>query len=420
MWQMGFVLLWLAGTLPALSLWLQDERTPWTAMGAAWLAGCCAAAGGAFRDAWWAAPVGLLAGYGAHAAVCRLLRRSGTLAVLCAGAAGTAVWLPLYLAGAEIWQYGCLAAALMACLLASLAAGKPWEKGRLVSAEPYRTETGRYHLWVFLPLGIVPVAGAIAPLMPLAAPWQALALCAALAAVLAILLTMEELIRQYQTARLLNDVYDRWQTESRDYMNTIRAQRHDFNLHLHAISGLVNTGEYENCRDYVQKLVADAAAVNDIMPVSDAVVGSMLYNMREEARRKGSDITYEITYDMADVLCNGFECNKIIGNLLQNAIDALETPQDKARGIHARIFKRRGNTVVTVENRFTGDKTAIARVFEAGYSTKANHEGIGLSMVLRTVRHYGGRVYPEFENGLLRFVVNIPNRGYLDGEEESV
>ncbi len=89
-----------------------------------------------------------------------------------------------------------------------------------------------------------------------------------------------------------------------------------FNLHLHAISGLVNSGEYEKCNEYVQKLVADANTVNDIMSVSDAVVGSMLYNMREEARRCGSDIIYHITYDMEDILCNGFECNKIIGNLL--------------------------------------------------------------------------------------------------------
>ena len=193
-------------------------------------------------------------------------------------------------------------------------------------------------------------------------------------------------------------------------MNTIRSQRHDFNLHLHAISGLLGSGQYDQCGDYVRRLVAEANAVNDIMPVSDAVVGSMLYNMREEARRRGSDILYDITYDMADVLCNGFECNKIIGNLLQNAIDALRSPEDRACGIRLSIFKRRGNTVIICENRFTGDPDRIARVFEPGYSTKKGHEGIGLSMVLRTVRLYGGRVYPEFDDGIIRFVVNIPNK----------
>ena len=165
-------------------------------------------------------------------------------------------------------------------------------------------------------------------------------------------------------------------------------------------------------------MAAEAADVNDIMPVSDAVVGSMLYLMRQEARRKGTDITYKITYDMRDILCSGFECNKIIGNLLQNAIDAAVTPEDLAHGIHMAVFRRRGNTVITVENRFTGDRSLILRAFEVGYSTKKRHEGIGLSMVQRTVEQYGGRIYPEFEGDCIRFVVNIPNRVNLDGEEE--
>ena len=205
-----------------------------------------------------------------------------------------------------------------------------------------------------------------------------------------------------------------WQKESKDYMNLIRSQRHDFNFHLHALVGLVESGEYEECRCYLKKMAGEASDINDIMPVSDAVVGSMLYNMREEARKRGSDITYDITYDMQDILCNGFECNKIIGNLLQNAIDALDSPEDRKMGIQLSIFKRRGNTVITVENRFTGERARILRAFEAGYSTKRKHEGIGLSMVMRTVQRYGGRIYPEFEEERVRFIVNIPNKVRLE------
>ena len=247
--------------------------------------------------------------------------------------------------------------------------------------------------------------------------FEAAAHSIALFAVSALLLLLQDQVRQRLKAQFINRAFSQWQRESRDYMNTIRSQRHDFNLHLHAISGLISSGEYEECGKYVRKLVSDAAAVNDIMPVADAVVGSMLYNMREQARRKGSDIIYDITYDMEDVVCNGFECNKIIGNLLQNAIDALVSPEDIACGIHASIFKRRGYTVITVENRFTGNKDTIAKAFDAGYSTKSKHDGIGLSMVLRTVEQYAGRVYPEFEAEKIRFVVNIPNRLTLKKEE---
>ena len=209
-----------------------------------------------------------------------------------------------------------------------------------------------------------------------------------------------------------------WQRESREYMNTIRSQRHDFNLHVHALTGLMDSGDYEECRAYLHRMAAEAADVNDIMPVNDAVVGSMLYRMREKARSQGTDIIYRITYDMSDTLCSGFELNKIIGNLLQNAIDAVVTEEDKTYGIHMSLFRRRGNTVITVENRFVGDRSQIQRAFEVGYSTKKHHEGIGLSMVQRTLKLHGGRIYPEFEGDRLRFVVNIPNRIRLDGTDE--
>lgn len=219
---------------------------------------------------------------------------------------------------------------------------------------------------------------------------------------------IEQLRIMQNMAQLLYEA-ERRQKESGAYMNVIRSQRHDFNIHLHTINGLVHSGEYDKCEKYVSDLVSEANAINDIMPVSDAVIGSMLFNMREEARRRGSDIEYHITYDMHNIAMSGFECNKVIGNLLQNAIDALRTKEDKEARIKMKILKRRGNTVIIVENRFVGDYSEIAEAFMPGYSTKKDHDGIGLYMVKKTVERQGGRIYTELEGETLRFTVNIPN-----------
>jgi len=224
-------------------------------------------------------------------------------------------------------------------------------------------------------------------------------------------------LKKEETESLLKQA-DEWQRESRTYMNVIRSQRHDFNIHLHTISGLVRSENYGKCGEYVDGLVKEAAEINDIMPVSDAVVGSMLYNMREQARQKGSEIYYEITNDLSDVICSGFTLNKIIGNLLQNAIDALESEEDKAHGVIVKISRRAGYSVIMVENRYHGNPEDIAKAFEPGYSTKEKHEGIGLSMTRRSVELSEGTIYPEFTEDTIRFIVRLPNKVSFGYEED--
>ncbi len=411
MWKWCTAAVYLVSTLAFVTAWKQGKKQSLPSLCFAVIV--AVATGVAVSPVFWEGsfPAALLAGQAVYWGWAWLAHRRDAL-LPCAFISLSSImpWLPLCLSKAELWQYALLFAALLACLLLAIAGRFGRDRGSIAQAgDPDMAKPWR-HFWIYLPLAMLPLGiTALLTAADLTAA-NALMLSGTLFASLALLLALGEQIRRRQKAEALTDELSRWQRESRDYMNTIRSQRHDFNLHLHAISGLITGGDYEGCREYMQKLTSEAAAVNDIMPVSDPVVGAMLYNMREEARREGSDITYHITYDMGDIICNGFECNKIIGNLLKNAIEALQTPEDKAFGISMRIFKRRGNTVIAVENRFIGERDQIARVFEAGYSNKKNHEGIGLSMVLRTAARYGGRVYPEFEDDIIRFVVNIPNK----------
>lgn len=342
-------------------------------------------------------------------------KKSNGLFTFCFYICFDSAYLPFFFCDENIWSYAVYVTVLVFCVVISPLRGKYFEIG---FGEIYSGKGMRRRAAELLPgIILVPEALLIAALRS-----PDLISAGILNFVFLILLAIALWLRRETVLRMtlqeLNNAMNRWQYESRDYMNVIRSQRHDFNLHLHALSGLLNGGEYEKSAEYVKNLVAEANDINDIMPVNDAVVGSMLCNMREEARKKGSDIVYSITYDMADILCNGFECNKIIGNLLKNAIDAIQTEEDRKFGIRLSIFKRRGNTVIVSENRFTGDPNRIARVFEPGFSTKKGHEGIGLSMVLRTAEIYGGRVYPEFEDDVIRFVVNIPNRVNLTGRND--
>lgn len=326
-----------------------------------------------------------------------------------------AVLVPMELCARDMWMYGFIGLVLAVSLLYALVYDE-----KLGSAEWF-SDIYDENKAVYFGLALMPLAGLMTEIAvtAIAYPFS----YAESIVLLVIFLIIDALIiaLQRQLGRILRVMYEnesmaRWQKEARDYMNTIRSQRHDFNIHLHTIMGMIENEDYVNCKSYVKDMVQEASEVNDIMPVYDAVVGSMLYNMRNAARLKGTDIEYDIKYDMKNITCNAFECNKIIGNLIQNAIDAVNTKEELEYGIKVFIFKRHGNTVVSVSNLFDGDSERILRAFDMNYTTKKNHEGIGLSMIKRVLAKYYGRVYVEMDDRVVSFIVNIPNKITFDEE----
>ncbi|MCM1307289.1 MAG: GHKL domain-containing protein [Butyrivibrio sp.] len=326
-----------------------------------------------------------------------------------------AVLAPMKLCPENMWSYGAAALTLIGCLLYALVYG-----GRTGTAEWFSNIYDENRA-AYFGLALIPAAGLLlkAAVTAVAYPFsrfEPFVLIVVFLAVDALAFTLQRQIGRVRSVLYENESMARWQKESRDYMNTIRSQRHDFNIHLHTIVGMLENEDYESCKSYVKDMVQEASAVNDIMPVYDAVIGSMLYNMRRAARLKGTDIEYDIKYDMKNIICNAFECNKIIGNLIQNAIDAVNTEEELEYGIRVAVFKRHGSTVIKVSNLYDGDSDRIARAFDMNYTTKKNHDGIGLSMIKRTLKKYYGRIYAEMDERTVTFTVNIPNKITFDGE----
>jgi hypothetical protein len=319
--------------------------------------------------------------------------------------------LPIDMCVEDLWQWAVLAEAVGFCLLYVWMYNQSTEK---------RDEEWLEGLWqeqprIYAALALMPATGCLIQgliLMENTAHsiFGTILTCVLFCIILAGSLLLQRLLYNNYILTQLNQTMEQWQKEARDYMNTIRSQRHDFNIHLHTIDGMIENGEYGECQSYVSEMVTEAAAVNDIMPVYDAMIGSMLYKMRQSARQKGTDIVFDIKYDMKHVICNAFECNKVIGNLIQNAIDAIDSDDARAYGIKVDIFKRRGNTVIKVSNLFEGDPEQLTRAFEPEYSTKKKHEGIGLAMVKRTLKKYSGTIYVEWKEPVVTFIVNIPNK----------
>lgn len=219
--------------------------------------------------------------------------------------------------------------------------------------------------------------------------------------------------RQRLTALIDQD----YRSEMQRFMNVIRSQRHDYNFHLQALSGLIGEGNLEDCRQYLSGLVRDSADMNTLLPIKDPAIAALIFSFRSQAQEEGIALYLDIQNDMSCVMTSVYETNKIIGNLLQNAIDEVSGHEDKSFGIHLYILKRGENCIVHVANKIAvkGDVQAYLQdVYKPGHSTKNSHEGIGLSSVRNLLERYRGVVYSRLDGDIIHFVAKIPLR--LEGE----
>ncbi len=114
--------------------------------------------------------------------------------------------------------------------------------------------------------------------------------------------------------------------------------------------------------------------------------------------------------DLPAVECRPGQINQVVMNLLVNAFQAIE-----GRGTVWVRTRRVGDEVtLEVEDSGSGIKPEnLARVFEAGFTTKRVGIGTGLGLAIshRIVEDHGGRIRAESEPGRgARFVVDLPVR----------
>lgn len=215
---------------------------------------------------------------------------------------------------------------------------------------------------------------------------------------------------------ILSDVTERekqHQKELKSFIKMIREQRHDFNLHLHAVNGLLEAQKYDECREYVSKMVNDSTYVNEVLPVHDTSISALLHAYRADAEGQGIHITYDITNNLKNVVPEAYEINRIIGNLLQNAIEAVSASKDRAYGIVVKIYDQNGSSVIDVSNKFFGDESELSHMFDYSYSGKKNHEGLGLGTVQKIAESYKGVAYVEMDEDIIHFIIRLPNKTLL-------
>jgi len=211
----------------------------------------------------------------------------------------------------------------------------------------------------------------------------------------------------YKMEKLQNYLEQQYQQDIRSFLEIVRLQRHDFNFHLSAVDGLIQSGQYEASRKYMADMVYRASSMNELLTLYHPATSALLHTQQMYAKQQDIDIRYHIFDNLRKLPCSLYHFNTILGNLIQNAMEATADAKKEARLIEVEIAKELEQIVLQVTNPI-GSEIELDQLFTSGFSTKQAHEGIGLSGTEHIITSYHGVIYPVIADEKLSIHVRMP------------
>jgi CitB family two-component system sensor histidine kinase MalK len=169
---------------------------------------------------------------------------------------------------------------------------------------------------------------------------------------------------------------------------------------------------YEEVKQYIREIVSYSAQenVNIATQIKDAALAGFLIGKLSLAREKNIELTIHINEVVPEPHDSRLthEIITVIGNLIDNSIDALEHQNDKIIKVNLNYTQQ--NLKFDITDSGEGLTTHMQhKIFEKGYSTKGNNRGYGLYLIKESVKKLNGSINVDKDlDGCTKFIVEIP------------
>lgn len=165
--------------------------------------------------------------------------------------------------------------------------------------------------------------------------------------------------------------------------DSVRGFKHDFDNIVTTIGGYVKTNDMEGLKKYYSQLEEDCQKVNNLYLLNPDIINNPgIYNLLttkySEAVEKDIKFNLTILLDLNNLHMKIYEFARILGILLDNAIEASSECDDKIINVIFRNDSKNNVNLIIIENTFKDKEIDLDNIFNKGISGKENHTGLGL------------------------------------------
>ncbi len=166
--------------------------------------------------------------------------------------------------------------------------------------------------------------------------------------------------------------------------DNLRLLKHDYSNILQSINGYIVTKQYDELDKHINKLMANTKEISNLECISPKVINQpAIYGVigAKYFRAKDKNVSFniEVFADISSISFDFTKLSRILGILLDNAIEAAEKAENPYVCIKFSYNEFRKYHIIEIKNTFEkGKEIDTTKIFEKGESSKKNKSGLGL------------------------------------------
>lgn len=171
--------------------------------------------------------------------------------------------------------------------------------------------------------------------------------------------------------------------EVTDLYDNVRCFRHDFNNMLQTIGGYIALKDISGLEKYYKNLSNDSKngfKIAKITDIEDPTIFNLLFSKSKRAKDMGVDFNLISLTNFRKLSANIYEYTRILGVLLDNAIEAASECKLKIVNITFELEKDSNSINCTIENTYKNKEIDILKIYEKDYTTKGRTKNSGLGL----------------------------------------
>ena len=171
--------------------------------------------------------------------------------------------------------------------------------------------------------------------------------------------------------------------------------RHNLGNIMQSINGYIETNDMTGLKKYYEQMQFDCFNIKNIenlnsMIVNQPAIYSLLTIKYNQAIQNNINVKIHVSFDLNKLNMKIYDFTKILGILLDNAIEACYNCDNKLINLEIREDISPSRQVLLIQNTYNNRNLDIDKISEKGYTSKTadtKSHGLGLWEIKRILKH---------------------------------